>query len=113
MTRARLVAALVVAAALALPARAAAEPPPPVHLKSGSSVTTDRGSVLRLPPGYFVTEDGWSKLDVEVRRLQESEVRLKAENESLRDSAESWQPGWKTLAGALVAGISLGTWAFR
>lgn len=82
-----------------------------LHLKTPSSARTDGGTNLRLPPGYFLDETSWAKLDAETRRLQERETRLKAENESLRKSARSISFGWYALAGAFVLGASLGAYA--
>lgn len=106
----RAVGVLIVLAA----ARAAADPATPVkvngvaHLASASAVHTDGGADLRLPPGYFLDEPSWTKLNTETRRLQDAETRLNAENRSFRASASSWQPGWITLATALGGGIALG-----
>lgn len=91
-------------------------PPPPVviggagylRLRSWSHVQTDGGSDLRVPPGYFMDEENYNKLDLEVRRLQELETRLTAENRSLRESVSGWQPGWKTLALTLAVGVVAG-----
>ncbi len=44
------------------------------------------GSVI-TEDGYYLTHPAYSKLDAEVRRLQESETRLAAENKSLRNLA--------------------------
>lgn len=63
---------------------------------------------IDLPPGHFVDRTTWSALDLELRRAQDAETRLGAENRSLRASAASWQPGWKVLAGAVVSGLALG-----
>lgn len=88
---------------------AAAEPQPvsderPTHVKSPSTLRTDGGSERRLPPGYFLPEPVWDKLDREVARLQTAETRLSAENASLRDSASAL-PGWQ--AGVAVAALGL------
>lgn len=100
--------ALAVAVALSVTARVAAGEP--VHLQTPSSVQTDGGTSLRLPPGYFVEERVWSDLDKELRRLQDAETRLTVENKSMRSSLDSWQPGWVTLTVSLVAGIALGVY---
>lgn len=99
----------------ALPSTPSAPPAPTVignagylHLRSSAHVQTEGGSDLRLPPGYYLDEPNWHKLDDEVRRLQEQETRLAAENKSLRSTVSSWQPGWKTLLGVLVTGIGTG-----
>ena len=82
-----------------------------LHLHSDSHVVTKGGSELDLPPGYFVPEPDWDKLDAETKRLQDQEVRLTAENKSLKDATSGWQPGWRTLAITLVTGIALGVYA--
>lgn len=75
----------------------------------GAAPTTCR----TLPPGHFVNEPAWSALDTEIRRLQDQETRLDAENRSLRESAAGWQPGWRTLAVTLATGVALGVAAYR
>lgn len=96
---------LVICLFLALSARAVAEP---LHLKTPSNVITDGGTSLRLPPGYFLEEPSWERLDLEVRRLQDRETRLSAENASLRASASGWTPGWKTLGSAVITAFVAG-----
>lgn len=101
---------------VALPAKADPAPPEPeptpivgaAHIASASTVHTDGGSVLRLPPGYFSDEDNWHRLDVEMRRLQDAETQLRVENKTLRASMETWQPGWKTLVLTLATGVAAG-----
>lgn len=116
------VALAVAVAVLLLPATATAEDDPPpalgiLHVHSPSTLTTDGGSLLRLPPGYFLDEPTWDVLDTEITRLQDVETRLTAENEALRDAvSRSPLPGWRTLTlvgGALAAGIGIGVWASR
>ncbi len=112
--------AIAVALAIALyPRSAGADVPPlivvpapetPLHLRSSSTAVTDRGSRLRLPPGYFIDEPGWSKLDLELRRLQDAETRVTAENASLRKATETWQPGWMTLTLTLAVGLAGGVY---
>lgn len=75
------------------------------HLKSSSSLTTEKGSELKLPPGYFLDEKTWAERDLEMKRLQEQETRLVAENKSLRKSA-SEPPTWLTVV-VSAAGIAL------
>lgn len=100
-----------------LTTRAAAEPaPPPWRFRQPPTITTPRGTVLELPPGYYLAEPTWSALDAELRRLQERETRLEAENTSLRKSTTERPPGWGTLAlvtGALATGIAVGVYASR
>lgn len=76
------------------------------HLKSPSEVTTQKGSHLTLPPGYFLDERTWQERDAELKRLQEDETRKKAENESLRKSAT--EIPWKTVLCAFTFGAFVG-----
>ena len=120
---------------LLLSSGAAAEPPTPEPCAEGSSVcplprahvvltrhpgllglgSTIDGVELThysLPLGtHILAPPAWSKLDAEMRRLQDAETRLTAENQSLRTQAGSgWRPGWKLLATTLVIGTALGAY---
>ncbi len=75
------------------------------HIKSPSELKTEKGSELKLPPGYFLDEKTWAERDLEMKRLQEQETRLVAQNKSLRKSASS--PVWLTVAVSTL-GASLG-----
>lgn len=98
---------------LLLAPSAAAQPPslmpsPHLRLSADSTLATPTGSYL-LPMGaHILDEPSWWKLDAEVRRLQDAETRLAAENTSLRKGSDSWRPGWKTIAGTLLVGVSVG-----
>jgi hypothetical protein len=85
-----------------------ADPPVNVHLRTPSTVHTDGGVDLRLPPGYFLDETSRRDLDAEVKRLQTQEIRLAAENASLVKATQGWQPGWYTLAISFAGGLALG-----
>jgi hypothetical protein len=100
---------IVAAVVILATTRAAADPVHlHLHMRTPSTVTTDGGTTLKLPPGYFLDEDSYGQLDTEMRRLQEQETRLGAENRSLRKTLSSWQPGWLVVAGAVVGGVALG-----
>lgn len=115
---------LAVAAGVILLARAVAADPSPTpphgttgdgsplagaeHIETPSTLTSEGGSVLKLPPGYFFDEPSFLTVDREFRRLQTAETRLTAENASMKQSLGSWQPGWWTLAGVFVGGCALG-----
>lgn len=73
----------------------------------------DMVQCLTLPPGRFVDEDTWQRIDRETKRLQTAETRLDAENKSLRASAAGWQPGWKTLLSVAVLGAVGGAAAYH
>lgn len=72
-------------------------PDPGCHIKSPSTLTTARGSVLELPPGYFLDEPTWTRRDEELKLAQALNTRLKAENDALRKSASS-DVSWVTAA---------------
>lgn len=105
----RYVAALLVGLALCLAASSARCDPRPVvqHHAAPLQCTTATGRAVVLEPGYAVPEPAWSALDAELRRLQTAEVRLAAENASLRASVSAG-PGWGTLA-AVVGALAAGT----
>ncbi len=103
---------------LVSPIRAAGDPvdarlplltlPGPRTLCKPAELATDPPVCRELPPGRFVDEPAWTALDLELRRLQTKEIRIDAENASLRASADGWQPGWRTLAVAFVTGVAGG-----
>lgn len=116
----RWVAALVVLVGLSWPVTANADPivfapgePLNIRIAGASTLTTDAGSVVRLPEGvHIIGEPEWQVLDLEVRRLQDAEIRLGAENTSLRNTASP--PSWWGAIGlgvGLIAGIVIGAWA--
>lgn len=117
ITLAAVVAAVVVSAPSVAhgddaPANVEQLPSPHVVLDSGTGVLeAPNGRSYFLPVGTHIL-DGlkWQSVDDELRRLQEAEVRLRAENESLRETASSWQPGWKVLLGTLVVGLAGGAY---
>lgn len=110
MSRPRRIALAVALAALHV-ARAAADPETDtVHVQSSSHLVSTGGSELDLPPGYFVPEEKWDALDLEVKRLQDRETQLDAENRSLRDSASAW-PGWQVTLAAVLVGVAGGAYA--
>lgn len=95
------------------PAPAPAPAPAPsltgyIHLQSGSHISTDGGTKLDLPPGYFFDEPTFNKLDADVKQLQDDNTSKDAQIKVYRAQVEKWQPGWMTLAGAVVGGIVLG-----
>lgn len=100
--------AAVLVGCLLLSTRAAGDPP--IRFKTPITVTTEGGSVLNLDPGYYLTLDTWKTLDDEVKRLQESETRLKAENRVFREEAGfRWAP-WVVGLAALSVGIATGVY---
>lgn len=85
-----------------------------LHFQTPSRIVTDGGTDLRLPPGYFLDEGRWDVLDIEMKRLQDQETRLRAENESLRNSADDFSLGWLALSSIAVsafgAGVAYAAW---
>lgn len=79
-----------------------------LRIKTPGTLTTNGGSVVLTLPGYYYDDIGQSSLDTEMRRLQEAETRLKAENSSLRKSADSISFGWYALGTAIAAGMTAG-----
>lgn len=78
-----------------------------LHHRAPAKLLTGDGSTYDLPPGYTVPEDRFSALDRELRRLQEVETRVTAENKSLRKSAKS-VVRWPAIGVAVVAGLLVG-----
>jgi hypothetical protein len=91
---------------------AAAEPLTFAHLHSPrlACLGTLQAPVacLELSAGYFLDESTFSKLDAEMKRLQDAETRLKTENMSLKSSAYSWDPGPIVVASTFLVGVALG-----
>lgn len=71
----------------------------------------DKVTCTVLQPGHFLNEQTYTKLDIEMRRLQDQETRLKAQNDSLRSSANDvpWLPIALSLGAGLILGTYLGT----
>ncbi len=84
-----------------------------LRIKSSSRLTTDAGTDLRLPPGYFLDDASRAKLDLEVKRLQEVETKLTAENRTMRRALSGWRPGWKTLTFAIGSALITGAYFGR
>jgi hypothetical protein len=96
--------AVVVAAIIVLGTRAAADPV--FHLRTPSTVQTEGGSTLQLPPGYFIDEKGWQERDEALRKAQEDSTRYKAENKSLRESKTEYP--WLATAYVGAFGVAVG-----
>lgn len=94
----------------------APELPPTLHFSRPATLTSASGRIVLVPPGYYLPDPVYDALDLELRRAQDAETRLAAENESLRRSASA-TPGGKLLVGvavvALAVGIGIGAGAFR
>lgn len=110
-------AGLVVAFMVLAASRVAAEPTNPctpsepchLRMREDTTLTKDNGEQYRLPPGHYYDDPTWEMLDDELKRLQNQETRLTAENESLKKSfEETWKPGWATIFAALLVGAGGG-----
>lgn len=108
---------VVIALVLGLTAEAAADGPAPAapapvlwyHAPAPVHLTVEGGGSYDLPAGYYLPEPAFVVLDTEVRRLQDAETRLNAENQAMRESVAGWRPGWKALATSLAVGL-VGGW---
>lgn len=108
--RLKAAASAIVLALVVLTARAAADPTPveqdpPIHFVHGVHVLTPGGADLTLPPGYYLSEPAYDKVDAEVRRLQDAETRLTAENGALKHDVERGSSWWVVAAGIVSAGL--------
>lgn len=119
--RARWCAAVSLVLLLVLTREASADGPIHVYTEAPRELCKTEGDppvreCRELPPGHFVDEATWAAIDAEMRRLQDQEVRLTAENKSFRTSAaegSGWRPGWITLVTAFALGTAAGWYAYR
>ncbi len=100
-----------------LAAPAAAEPLPEViPVTESVTLRADSGAELRVPPGFYVPAPAWMAIDAELKRSQNAETRLQAENQSLRASAlADTGPGWGSVIAigtAIAAGMITGILAY-
>jgi hypothetical protein len=70
----------------------------------------ESNSKITLDPGFYLPEQEWFDLDADIRQLQESNTRLKAENKELLKPDPT---PWKLVLGATLVGIAVGAYAFR
>jgi len=107
-------AAILIAALLvAMPTTAEAEPQqmPSAHLwmRSAPGVLHINGLMYDIPQGsHIITGSEWDLLEIEKKRLQEQEIRLKAENDSFRESAD--EVPWRLIALGVAVGLITGTY---
>ena len=83
----------------------------PLHFLRPSEVITEKGIERKLPPGYFISEPLWDKLDIEFQKLESIKIRLEAENKSLKNSMKDTGPGlgtYSAIALCFLGGIALG-----
>ncbi len=76
------------------------------RMKSPSTLKTEKGSELKLPPGYFLDEEAWRERDERMKKLEADRTRLGAENRSLRKSSTEYP--WLATATVGAFGIVLG-----
>ncbi len=87
-------------------------PTPHLRLSTGfGTLLGPDGKSYLIPQGSHILDpDAWGKIDAELIRLQDQETRLTAENQSFRNSADEWRPGWVTIAAVLGGGLILGSY---
>lgn len=68
---------------------------------------------LTVPPGRFIDEDTWARIDAKAKRLQDAETRLTAENKEFRKQQSSWQPGWRVMVGVAVTSFVSGLYVYN
>jgi hypothetical protein len=104
---------LIIGALLLVSTTTAAEPIPEagnfVHLHSPRVACLMPGMTdcAQLQPGWFMGEEAYLKLNDNLKLLQDSKTRLTAENKSLRQAVQTWQPGWMALLGSFASGIAI------
>ncbi len=116
MSQRRSICALVIVLLLGMTRKVAAEPVNPctpsepchLRMREDTTLTKDNGQQYRLPPGRFFDEPTFQELDTELKRLQNQETRLSAENKSLMESLDTWRPGWLAITTAVLVGIGGG-----
>lgn len=88
-------------------------PKPHLLLRTGPGVLEGPdGKLYDIPQlSHVLTQEKYSELDAEMMRLQEVEIRITAENKSLRESASSipWLPIAIGVGVGLVAGAYVGS----
>lgn len=84
----------------------------PIRNLSPAQCITDKGSEFEIPPGVHMDLSLWARLDIETKRLQEVEVRLSAENKSLKEQFGKSGAGLGLVAGVIL-GIGLTSMAYR
>lgn len=106
---------LAVSIVMALAARAAADPAPDdnpcpdpgCHFPNGGVIATPKGALLKLPAGHYLDDPTWERRDAELVLAQNLNTRLKAENDSFRQSADEihWKAPIVAAGLGFVAGI--------
>lgn len=104
---------LAISIVMALAARVAADPvenpcpDPGCHVRKGAVLVLPSGNTLVVPPGYYLDEPTWDKRDAELKLAQDLNTRLKAENDSFRQSADEirWKAPVIALGLGFVAGV--------
>lgn len=86
----------------------------PLHFRLSPTITSAGGRILVPPPGYYIADADFARLDAELRRAQDAETRLSAENLSLRASAREsggLRPVLVIAGLAFAAGMGVGLYA--
>ena len=88
-------------------------PDPAVLVNEAELHIPATGRTYKLVPGtWLLAPPSWTKLETELKRLQDAETRLSAENKSMRETSSGWRPGWKLLLGAFAVGATSGAYAY-
>lgn len=102
---------IVVLVALCSPVSAKPDKSPDIPTRFGSptTCTTTGGTTLSVPAGWIlVPPPYWAALDLEMKRLQVVEIKLTAENKSLKTSLMKRPIPWYYVAGAISLGFTAG-----
>lgn len=78
------------------------------RLRTPSTVVTEGGSKISLPPAYCVDEGGWRRLDDELRKRGDEATRMRAERDSYAQEPKSAPI---VIIGALILGLAAGAGA--
>jgi hypothetical protein len=82
-------------------------PAPHVKLTTGpGTLDAPNGEHYLLPVGTHILDGtSYDKLDDKLKENENLATRYKAENDSLKKSLDTWQPGWGTLI--VLTGLAL------
>lgn len=113
----RKLSALIIATLVLRPVVAEADPQPmpteQITLRSGEGELCLKvtGKCFTIPQmSRVLAPPAADRVDAELRRLQDAETRLAAENKHMRERVSGWSPGWKTLAVTMLTGIATGVY---
>lgn len=94
---------------LLLTAPAAAEDKTYIQNKAPAQICLpDKSKCTDIPAGRFLDEKSWVELDAKFKQSEDDATRYKAENDSLRKSADSFH--WLPVTIGAALGIALGVY---